>query len=116
MAIEYVLYIVIRTDLGMTRGKVVAQCGHAVQGLLLESPKILLNKYIHGSSAKIALRINSLDEMEEMINKCILHKIPYHQVIDAGLTQVKPNTATVLGIGPVRRDAAPSFIKELKLL
>ncbi len=115
MAIEYVLYLVVRVDLGMTKGKIVAQCGHAVQGLLLESPKAVLHKYIHGSSAKIALRINGLAEMDNIINKCILNKIPYHQVIDAGLTQVQPGTSTALGIGPVRRDAY-DFIKDLKLL
>lgn len=113
---DMVIYFLVRTDLKMSKGKIVAQCCHAVEDLITRCPRPLLLKYKNCNHPKICLRINDLDHMNEIINHCSDLSIQFYKVIDAGLTQVDPNTPTVLGIGPVSKQSTKHFLSSLKLL
>lgn len=113
---ELVIYLLVRHDLKMGKGKIAAQCGHAVQDLVLQCPKPLLRAYRRDSHTKICLKVKNFDEMEEIRLWCVENKILHHQVIDAGRTQVKADTETVLGIGPVTKMQVNHILKHLPLL
>ena len=104
-----VMYVIVRTDLKMSKGKIAAQCCHAVQGITMISNI----KYI---CPKICLKVNNVIDMDMISKYCIDNTIPHYQVIDAGLTQVPPMSKTVLGVGPIKKSNVPDIIKDLKLL
>ena len=113
---ELVIYLLVRHDLKMSSGKIGAQCGHAVQSLVLQCPKPIMQLYKKAESTKICLKIKNLSEMEEIERWCQENKILHHKVIDAGRTELAPNTETVLGIGPIRREKIKEITKHLRLL
>ena len=55
---EVVIYLLVRQDLKMSKGKIVAQCCHAVQDLILACE--VIEQYIVGEHPKIALKIKDL--------------------------------------------------------
>ena len=117
MSEELVLYLIVRIDLKMGRGKIAAQCGHATQDLLLRCrSREALRDYICGASPKIVLKVNNEEEMDTIRKECRDLGLLTHQVIDVGRTQVPAGSKTVLGVGPVRKSIVPQSIKNLKLL
>ena len=112
---EYIIYLIVRKDLKMSKGKIGAQCGHAVENLIIRAPKSTLIKYHQSHHTKICLE-SKLADILDIENWCHEQKIPCHLVIDAGRTQLKPNTPTVLGIGPVEKKLVKNITQDLKLL
>ena len=114
---EYVMYLIVRTDLKMSKGKIAAQCGHAVQWLTINNiHKDSFKKRFTYINPKICLKIPSEDTMDVISNYCSKNNIDYYIVIDAGRTQVPPLSKTVLGVGPIKKSEVPTLIKDLKLL
>lgn len=112
-----VMYLIVREGLGMSMGKTAAQCAHASQMLLLEyldgAKDNLMEEWLKGSFRKVVLKA---DESEW--NK-VLDNIPEKGrivVIDAGLTELDPHTATVIGVFPMRKSERPKIIKRLQTL
>jgi len=99
---RYKMVLLVRTDLKMSSGKIAAQCGHATLGAyrraLKKKPKIV--ERWHTGEAKVALKINSEQEMFEMQKKAQEAGIIWYTVTDAGRTQIASGTKTVLAIGP----------------
>ncbi len=111
------IYLLVRRDLKMPKGKIAAQCGHAIEALVLACPKNLLKAYqFEAGSRKICLSITNEEELDSIQEKVQSQHILYHKVKDAGLTCVKPGTCTVLGLGPVRSSSIREIIGDLKLL
>jgi len=115
---ELFIYLLVRTDVNMGKGKIAAQCCHAVQDLILNPfcPKHLFNAYRKGHNAKVCLKVLTLEHLESINVLCQEKGVLHHLVIDAGRTQVPENTPTVLGIGPITKKTAQSFLGNLKLL
>ncbi len=114
---EYVMYLIVRTDLKMSKGKIAAQCSHAVQWLVVNNiRKKSFKEYLRGCHPKICLKVPTESEMDRIKEWCERNQITHYQVVDAGRTQVPPNSKTVLGVGPIRRSNVPEIIKTLKLL
>lgn len=92
----------VRTDLKMKKGKIGSQCSHSAIGLykiLLKNDKNnLLNDWENNGSKKIVLKVKGENEFGNIIKYCQLNNINYYQVIDAGKTQISPNSKTVLSI------------------
>ncbi|KAF8624809.1 hypothetical protein AX15_005696 [Amanita polypyramis BW_CC] len=97
------LVLVVRTDLGMTPGKVAAQCGHATlacyKALIRKNPVLLQHWELTGQ-AKIALKAKSEQQLLELEAIAKSLNICARSIHDAGHTQVEAGTRTVLGIGP----------------
>eukprot|EP01013_Petalomonas_cantuscygni_P017314 TRINITY_DN34453_c0_g1_i1.p1 TRINITY_DN34453_c0_g1~~TRINITY_DN34453_c0_g1_i1.p1 ORF type:complete len:175 (+),score=11.80 TRINITY_DN34453_c0_g1_i1:118-642(+) len=113
---------IVRSDLGMTKGKIAAQCGHATMGLiekLLGQPNTRwlqwLSSWNANGVAKIALRVESEEALLDIKRKAQAAGVPFATVRDAGHTQVAPNSLTVLGLGPAPASAL-SFTDKLPLL
>ena len=109
---EYKLVIIVRTDLGISKGKMAAQVAHAAVNCSLKSKKSDLsnfNKWFNEGQKKVVVKV---------INESLLRKLQQHArdigltsslVTDAGLTEVPSGTVTCLGIGP----ASESKIDEI---
>jgi len=92
--------IVVRTDLEMSTGKLVAQACHASVAAALCAPVGILGLWNLGGQKKIALRARSLSELVELKQKCEELVLVHALVSDAGRTELAPGTATALAIGP----------------
>nr|CDS24242.1 peptidyl tRNA hydrolase 2 mitochondrial [Echinococcus granulosus] len=98
------LVLVVRNDLGMSKGKVAAQCSHATLGCyrnaLEDCPQIVSAWELCGEK-KIALKAPDYETLNKLQNAAGNAGLPHCLIHDAGHTQVPSGSATVLGIGPV---------------
>jgi len=115
---EYKQAIILRTDLGMDKGKLVSQGAHAsiasAYKTLQKSPEIF--KEWIPCMKKIILKVGSEKELMELKVKAAKAKLVVELIHDAGRTQVEPGSVTALGIGPDSDEKIDSVIKDLKLL
>ncbi len=111
--------ILVRTDLGMGKGKIAAQVAHASLGScfqMSEEYPELCKRWVEGGSKKVVLKVDSLEELLEIKKKLDHDGIPNVIIRDAGHTQVSPGTITCLGIGPWYGDELDKYTGHLKLL
>lgn len=113
---EMAIYLLVRTDLTMGKGKIAGQCGHAVQELVFNCPRSVMDQYRQSAHPKIVLKVPSEEVMDQIRELCQAKNILHAQIIDAGRTQIAPNSKTVLGVGPIDRSEVPKEISDLKLL
>jgi len=92
--------IVVRDDLEMSEGKLIAQCCHAAVSAVRKAKKEKFIAWDRGGQKKVVLRVKGLDEMLKLKNKCNKLRINHALVADAGLTELKPGTITAMAIGP----------------
>ena len=116
---ECKMVIVVRSDLGMSPGKVASQCVHAALGCV---------RLCHAASSEsdggggcggigmdhsaiarlwesmgekvVCLRCDGLPEMQRCLDAARALGIPAHAVRDAGRTEIEPGSITCLAIGP----------------
>lgn len=110
------MYLLVRKDLGMSKGKIAAQCCHAAEGLAVRCSDGLMEEYRKNGHPKVVLKADNLDEMLKIAKLCEQTAINHELVVDEGRTQLEPNTVTVLGIGPVRKKYISQILGNLKLL
>ncbi|KAK2591739.1 hypothetical protein QQS21_010560 [Conoideocrella luteorostrata] len=121
---ECKLILVVRTDLGMTKGKIAAQCSHATLACYKalsrsnpDSPQAkLLKRWEKRGQAKIAVQIKSEKELAELRWKALDMGITAEVIQDAGRTQIDPGSLTVLGVGPAPKSLIDKVTGHLKLL
>jgi peptidyl-tRNA hydrolase, PTH2 family len=110
--------IVVRTDLGMGKGKIAAQVGHAcVLGAehVRKSNSDWFNQWWMGQE-KVVVKVESLKELEEIKKGAISLGLPWSEVTDAGHTQIAPGTTTCISIGPAPENLIDKITGNLKLL
>jgi PTH2 family peptidyl-tRNA hydrolase len=126
--------IVVRNDLNMRKGKMIAQGSHASMLFLIQKIKSgaefspieqewLFGKHysgdewIYGGMAKIVVRIDSEQELLEIHAKALGAGLESHIVIDSGRTEFNGvPTKTCLAIGPGDAAAIDLITGHLKLL
>jgi PTH2 family peptidyl-tRNA hydrolase len=137
---ECKMVLVVRTDLGMTKGtslllhhftpnlilinnpgKIGAQCGHATlacyKHFLRTSPSSsLLTRWEALGQAKVALQVKSEEELELLQARALSLGLVAHTIHDAGRTQIASGSATVLGIGPAPKSVIDQVTGHLRLL
>ncbi|XP_077297167.1 peptidyl-tRNA hydrolase 2, mitochondrial-like isoform X2 [Arctopsyche grandis] len=115
---EHKLVLVVRSDLKMGKGKVAAQCAHAAVGAYSKTQKknpAALDEWEYTGQAKIALKVDSEEELMNIYNSAKKVGLVTSLIRDAGRTQIAPNTKTVLGIGPASKNAIDFVTGHLKL-
>ncbi|GLJ11245.1 hypothetical protein SUGI_0148510 [Cryptomeria japonica] len=115
---DFKMVLVVRNDLKMGKGKIAAQCSHATLGLykklFYRAPKALQRWEMCGQ-VKVVTRVDSEEELLLLQNRAKTLKLPTHITIDAGKTQIAPNSRTVMAIlGPC--DIVDEVTGDLKLL
>ena len=100
---EYKLVVVVRTDLGITKGKIAAQVAHAAVNCVLKSKKSFssnFNKWFDGGQKKVVVKGPNESILRDLQQYAREVGLVSSLVTDAGLTEVPPGTVTCLGIGP----------------
>lgn len=101
---DFKMVLVVRNDLKMGKGKIAAQCSHAALGLykkLLHRAPKSLNRWEMCGQVKVVVKIESEDEMLVLQERAKSLNLPTHITVDAGRTQIAPNSRTVMAIlGP----------------
>ncbi|XP_011493938.1 PREDICTED: peptidyl-tRNA hydrolase 2, mitochondrial-like [Ceratosolen solmsi marchali] len=119
--IQQKLVLIVRSDLCMSTGKIASQCAHAALSCFLIGNKgfknfFTIKSWIYMGQPKIVLKVNSEQELISLSKSASEAGLITTTVRDAGKTQIKPGTITVLGIGPGNSDRISSITSHLKLL
>ncbi|OIR58691.1 MAG: peptidyl-tRNA hydrolase [Amphiamblys sp. WSBS2006] len=113
------MVLLVRTDLGMSEGKVVAQCCHAAVDAVQKSGRRNKHAVRHWSktgATKIALGVDSLEDLKKLVSAAEKASLTTSLVHDAGRTQVEPGTVTVGAIGPDQSTLIDKITRHLALL
>jgi PTH2 family peptidyl-tRNA hydrolase len=124
--------IVMRNDLNMRKGKMVAQGSHASLKAILDHGSWEIGEdfttfcvdidkhfkgWLDGSFKKICVRVDSEEELLAIVQKAKDARIPHALITDNGLTEfggVKTNTCCA--VGPANEEVVNSITGHLKLL
>ena len=130
--------IAVRKDLKMRKGKLAAQVAHATTKLLMN--KLSWTEPCHesmgdrkrfvfllgpkeggwllsGKATKIVVGVEGEEELLALIDKSKEMKIPYQDIIDAGLTEFNGvPTRTCVGFGPALQEELDPLTGHLPLL
>ena len=115
---EVVQYIIVRKDLEMSVGKVMAQCCHATKGFMLNGPPYskIEQEWLNGSHATIVLGVKSETKLFNLVERAKKLEIPLHVVVDEGRTEFNGvPTRTCIALGPARKSVMEPLTKRLRL-
>lgn len=136
-AMEPKQIIVMRTDLNMRKGKMIAQGAHASMKVLVDHitaayessdkdfrPKnfteyltLEMREWLEGKFTKICVRVNSEAELRQVYEKAVTSGVLCSLIEDAGLTEFKGvPTLTCCAIGPEYPDILDPITGHLDLL
>lgn len=76
----------------------------------------LWRKWRDEGARKVVLKVDTLEELVELSRKADTHGIVNILIVDRGLTEIPPNTATALGLGPDKNEIMDKVTGNLKLL
>jgi PTH2 family peptidyl-tRNA hydrolase len=107
--------IILRKDLEMSTGKMVAQGSHASLGAYQKADKDGRDKWTQQGQKKIVLEADE-EQLQQKLSKAEEMNVNYFKVKDAGHTEVKPGTVTALGLGPEKETRLDKIISDLPLL
>lgn len=109
--------LIIRKDLGMRKGKMIAQGAHASVNAVFKAHKgIVTNWMLHGST-KIAVSVDSEKELDEIYKSAIDAGLVTAFIVDKGTTEFQGiPTATAVAIGPAPSQEIDKITGDLKLL
>ncbi|KAF8350239.1 peptidyl-tRNA hydrolase PTH2-domain-containing protein [Amanita rubescens] len=103
---EYKLVLVVRSDLGMSAGKIAAQCSHATLACYktMQNTNLkALREWERSGETKVALRCSDEKELLALQARAQSLNLYTRSIQDAGRTQIAAGSRTVLGIaGPAR--------------
>ncbi|CAI5730965.1 unnamed protein product [Hyaloperonospora brassicae] len=117
--VPHKMVMCVRTDLKMGKGKMAAQCCHATLGAYkraLKRTPDAVSAWERLGQAKVCLKVDSEEEMLALADKAAEHGLVNYVVVDAGRTQIAPESKTVLSIGPAPLKAIDEISGHLKLL
>jgi len=121
-AVSFKQAIVLRSDLGMGKGKLVAQGSHASvaafqkcveKGGPTERDAL---QWSEQGSEKIVLKVPGERELRLVFAAAVKRKLQAVLIIDAGHTQVPAGSPTAVAIGPAEEKEIDAVTGELKLL
>ena len=111
---QYKQAIVVRTDLGMGKGKMAAQAAHAA--VLAAQKSSYRGQWMLEGQKKVVLRVSGLEGLLAVMRAASMQGLSTAMVEDAGLTQISSGTKTAVGIGPAPEKEIDSITGGLKLL
>jgi PTH2 family peptidyl-tRNA hydrolase len=117
--LRFKLVIAVRDDLKLSTGKLSVQVAHAAVNCALSAKKNQtkwFSEWHNEGQKKVVVRAFDLNHLYELKNGAKNLKLGTCLVIDAGLTEVPPETVTCLGIGPGPNEKVDIITGELKLL
>jgi peptidyl-tRNA hydrolase, PTH2 family len=110
--------IVMRTDLNMRKGKMIAQGAHASLAVTLDNlddPRV--KEWLAGSFTKVCVRVEGEEELLSILRAAEKAGLLAELITDAGLTEFGGvATNTCLAIGPDTPEALAPVTGHLRLL
>ena len=103
----------------MGKGKIAVQVAHASLSsaeIVKKHNSSLFKRWTLNGQAKVALKIESLEQLLDLQNSAKKKGIFCYLVQDKGLTQIDEGTITCLAIGPANSLEIDEITSELKLL
>lgn len=113
--------IILRKDLNMRKGKMIAQGAHASMKVIIEAQNKArvtgaMREWLEGRFTKIVVSVSSEQELRDIHLKAKCAGLPCSLVQDAGLTEFKEPTFTAVAIGPDYPDKIDPITGGLSLL
>lgn len=124
--------LVLRKDLKMRKGKMIAQGAHAAMKVFFDrmiktsedglTRTLTLDNqsmadWVDGSFTKIALGVNSEEELDDLFEKANTLGVPCTMIVDNGLTEFHGvKTKTCIAIGPADAEIIDTLTSHLELL
>lgn len=110
--------IAVRTDLGMGKGKIAAQVGHAcvlgAENVRKSKPEWFKEWWM--GQEKVVVKVSGMKELNQVKSDAISLDVPWSEVTDAGHTQIAPGTTTCISLGPAPEELIDKITGDLKLL
>lgn len=115
------MVLVVRMDINMGGGKAAAQCAHAAVQCYITAAskfksKLLAKTWLLSGQPKIVVKVQTEKEMMRIAKEATQAGIVVAAIKDAGKTQLKPGTVTVLGVGPGPKEDIDKLTSHLRLL
>ena len=111
------LAVVVRTDLGMGRGKIAAQVAHAAVAATLGSlGRPGLAAWLEEGQPKVVLKVRTAGQLADVVRQAEESGLPVEVISDAGRTQVTPGTLTCCALGPAESQRIDAVTAGLALL
>ena len=114
--------IVMRKDLNMRKGKMIAQGAHASMMFLTKALKNARHfthaevEWVNGSFTKICVSVDSEQELYDIKSRAVELGVNCDLVLDNGQTEFKEPTYTCLALGPDYSEKIDLITGRLKLL
>ncbi|HUJ61004.1 MAG TPA: aminoacyl-tRNA hydrolase [Kofleriaceae bacterium] len=120
--------IVMRKDLGMRKGKMIAQGAHASLAVLLERGELAddrftlvfdppLAAWLGGRFTKVCVSVDSEAALDDVVARARAAGLPCALIVDAGVTEFRGvPTKTCCAIGPAWSDDVDAITGRLSLL
>lgn len=110
--------IVMRKDLNMRTGKMCSQAAHASMKVVVDYPDhFYVKEWLRGKFTKVAVYVNSEEELFEIMNKAKEAGLITALITDAGRTEFNGvHTNTCIAVGPATREELFPITGHLKLL
>jgi PTH2 family peptidyl-tRNA hydrolase len=115
----YKQVLAIRTDLGMSPGKAIAQAAHVSVLAALkakESDPDNFKAWLDEGYMKIACKVRSLEELKALEKAANESGLPHAVVVDFGRTELEPGSMTAIAIGPALATDVNPVTGKLKLM
>lgn len=115
---KYKQVIVAREDLEMSPGKLAVQVAHgsiAAAERARNEHKEWLKAWLAEGQKKVVVKASD-EELKELRGRASELGIPNEIIQDAGLTELPPDTVTVLAIGPAPNEIIDKLTRNLPLL
>lgn len=108
--------LLIRHDLKLPKGKMVAQAAHASVDAVLKADKGLVREWRGEGMMKIVLKAKDQKELLQLHHQASEEGLVTAIISDAGHTVVAPGTITACAIGPGPAAAIDRITKRLPLM
>ena len=112
----YKCVLLIREDITMSTGKMIAQCGHGIAQSIKGSNKKIIREWMRNGEKIVSVKVKNLTEMEDIKKRSNKAGIYSKIIYDAGLTEVDPDTPTICVVGPDLESKISPFTNHLRLL
>lgn len=110
--------IVMRKDLGMRKGKMIAQGAHASMKAVLENQDdSIVQSWLSQAFTKIVVSVSSDEELGLVLDQALEAGIICAEIIDSGRTEFDGvPTRTCIAVGPATHEDLQPVTGDLKLL
>jgi PTH2 family peptidyl-tRNA hydrolase len=119
LTFKYKQVILARSDLNMSPGKLAVQVAHGSIGSAEKARREHWEWYaawLGERQKKVVVKVMDEGELRKFQEQAAKAGLPHELVQDAGLTELPPETSTVLAIGPAPNELVDKLTRNLPLV